>query len=176
VRHADHERGDVKTEHLTDQRYALNLYGAGLVYHSAPFGADTEIAGYVKLTAWIALDVPDTDFHVILYEILPDGRSVKLTEDMQRARFRESLRAETLVTPGEINEYTFDGFFWFARQVAAGSRLRLVIRAPNTIYLQKNYNSGGVVAEETAADARTAHVTLYHNAAHPSVLTLPVVG
>lgn len=175
VRHADHEWKDVEAR-LTDQRYALNLYGAGLVYHSAPFEAYTEVAGYVTLTAWIALDVPDTDFQVILYEILPDGRSVKLTEDMQRARYRESLREEMLVTPGAINEYTFDGFFWFARRVAAGSRLRLVIRAPNTIYLQKNCNSGGVVAEETAADARTAHVTLYHDAEHASVLTLPVVG
>jgi hypothetical protein len=50
-----------------------------------------------------------------------------------------------------------------------------VLRCPNSIYCEKNYNRGGVVADETAKDARTAHVTVYHDAVHPSVLELPVV-
>ncbi|NHZ73770.1 MAG: CocE/NonD family hydrolase, partial [Nitrospirae bacterium] len=45
---------------LTDQRFALHLYGNGLVYHSEPFEDDTEVSGYLKLEAWIAIDVPDT--------------------------------------------------------------------------------------------------------------------
>ena len=69
----------------------------------------------------------------------------------------------------------FTNFPFFSRQVAKGSRLRLFLRCPNTIYLAKNYNSGGVVAEETAKDARTAHITVYHDPTHPSVLELPVV-
>jgi hypothetical protein len=35
--------------------------------------------------------------------------------------------------------------------------------------------SGGVVSAETAKDARTAHVTLYHDAERPSALEIPVV-
>jgi predicted acyl esterase len=58
--------------------------------------------------------------------------------------------------------------------MAQGSRLRLVIRALNSIYWQKNYNSGGDVSAEGAPDARTAHVTLYHDAEHPSHLELPI--
>jgi hypothetical protein len=50
-----------------------------------------------------------------------------------------------------------------------------MISCPNTIYLEKNYNSGGVVAEESGQDARTAHVILHRNAEHPSYLELPVV-
>ena len=41
--------------------------------------------------------------------------------------------------------------------------------------MEKNYNSGGVVAAETAKDARTAHITLYHDAKHSSFLEVPVV-
>jgi predicted acyl esterase len=92
-----------------------------------------------------------------------------------RARFRESLREQKLVTPGEINTYVFDGFYFFSRAVAKGSRLRVVFKSPNSIMLQKNYNSGGLVAEESGADARTAHVTLYHDAEHPSYLEIPIV-
>jgi hypothetical protein len=126
------------------------------------------------LTAWLALDVPDTDFQADVYEILADGTSVLLASDWQRARYRESLRHAKSVLPGEVLRYEFTGFNWLSRQVAAGSRLRLVLHSPNSIHLQKNYNSGGDVAHETAKDARTAHVTLYHDAEHPSALVVPV--
>ncbi len=161
---------------MTDQRYALNLFGAGLVYHSAPFAEETEISGAVRLVAWLAVDAPDTDFWVILYEIQADGRSIQLAEDILRARYRKSLSREELLNPGEIYRYDFSGFTFFSRRIAKHSRLRLVIKAPNSIYVQKNYNSGGVVAEESAADARTARVTLYHDEAHPSYLELPIVS
>jgi putative CocE/NonD family hydrolase len=174
VRPAELEREEVKN-YLTDQTYALDLFGNGLVYHSAPFNKDAEIAGYVRFVAWISLDVPDTDFQVTISEILPDGSHIRLTQDLMRARYRESLKQEKLVTPGEINRYEFDGFMFFSRRIAKGSRLRLLISSPNTIYLQKNYNGGGIVAQESGQDARTAHVTLYHDAEHPSFLELPMV-
>jgi hypothetical protein len=121
------------------------------------------------------MDVPDTDFQVFVSEILLDGRHVQLSVDLLRARYRQSLRHEQLVPPGEILPYEFSGFTFFARRIARGSRLRLLFSSPNSIYLQKNYNSGGVVAAESARDARTAHVTLYHDPQHPSCLELPVV-
>ena len=58
---------------ITDQTDALNLFANGLVYHSEPFADDTEITGYLKFVASIAMDVPDTDFIVQVYEIKPDG-------------------------------------------------------------------------------------------------------
>jgi len=174
VRPADLEREEIKN-FITDQRYALNLFGNGLVYHSVPFEADTEITGYLKLVAWIALDVPDTDFQATVYEILRDGSSIALSQDLLRARYRESLRQEKLVTLGEINRYAFDGFTFFSRRIAEGSRLRLLIASPNSIHIQKNYNSGGVVADESGKDARTAHVILYHDTDHLSYLELPLV-
>jgi hypothetical protein len=125
---------------------------------------------------WIALDVPDTDFQVALSEIMPDGARLLLAQDLLRARYRESLRQEKPVVPGEINRYEFGGFTFFSRRIAKGSRLRLVINCPNSIYVQKNYNRGGVVAEESGQDARTAHVTLYHDEGHPSFLELPIAA
>ena len=40
--------------------------------------------------------------------------------------------------------------------------------------LEKNYNSGGVVSSETAKDALTAVVKLYHDDRYPTMLTLPI--
>ncbi len=175
----DTRPGDLETsevrEYLTEQTHDLNQFGNGLVYHSEVFARDTEITGWVKLYAWMELDVPDTDFKVSVKEVLSDGKVIRLTQDCLRARYRESVQIERLVTPGEINLYTFDGFTFFSRQITKGSRLRLVISCPNSIYLEKNYNHGGVVAEESGKDARTAHVILYHNPDHPSYLELPIV-
>jgi uncharacterized protein len=159
----------------TDQTYALNLFGNGLVYHTEPFEKDIEITGYVKLNAWISMDVPDTDIIASFSEITRDGGSVNLSQDFVRARYRESLRQENLIKPGEINLYTFDAFTFFSRVIAEGSRLRLVISCPNSIQLEKNYNSSKPVAEQSGADAKTAHITLYHDATHPSCLEIPFV-
>jgi putative CocE/NonD family hydrolase len=175
VRPAELEREEIKNA-VTDQRGDLNLFGNGLVYQSEPFPEPTEIAGALKLVVWLSLDVPDTDFQVDVSEILPDGTRIGLTSDLLRARYRESLRRERLARPGEINRYEFTRFTTFARRLVKGSRLRAVLRSPNTIQLEKNYNSGGVVAEESAKDARTAHVTLYHDAEHASFLGIPVAA
>ena len=160
---------------LTSQRAVMNTYGNGAIYHSAPFAEATEVTGFLKLTVWLAMDVPDTDLEAEVYEILPGGESVALTGATMRARYRESLRAEKPVTSGKTEKYVFDNFTFFSRRIAKGSRLRLFVHCPNTTGTEKNYNSGGVVALETAKDARTAHVTLVHDAELQSTLELPVV-
>jgi putative CocE/NonD family hydrolase len=174
VRPAELEKEDIKNN-ITDERYALNLFGDGVVYHSEPLAEDTEISGFVKLVVWMSMDVPDTDFSVNLYEIMPDGKSIQLTGDQMRARYRDSTVTEKPAKPGEIYRYEFSGFTFFSRRIAKGSRLRLVLNSPSSIYAEKNYNSGGVVAEESGKDAHTAHVTLYHDGDHPSSLELPLV-
>jgi uncharacterized protein len=158
----------------TDQAVAVDLRGNGLVYHTAPFAKDTEIAGQLKLHLWLALNVLDTDFQAKLYEITPTGASIQVAFDQIRARYRESRTSEKLVTPGEINEYVFERFMWISRVIHRGSRLRLVVRCPNDLHIEKNYNSGKPVAEETGADAVTAKVTLYHDPEHPSRIELPL--
>ena len=174
----DTRPGDAEVEEdagLTSQRAVMNTYGNGAIYHSEPFSEATEITGFLKLTIWLAMDVPDTDLEVNLYEILPGGGSVDLTSATMRARYRESLRQEKLVTPGKTEKYVFDNFTFFSRRIAKGSRLRLFVHCPNSTGAEKNYNSGGVVTRETAKDAKTAHITLVHDAEHSSTLELPVV-
>jgi putative CocE/NonD family hydrolase len=161
--------------YIVDQTAALNLYGAGVVYNTEPMPEAVEVSGPVSLSVWLSMDVPDTDLFASLYEIKKDGSSVQLTNDLKRARYRESMRQPKPVPPGEAIEYRFDTFTWFSRRIAKDSRLRLVIGCTNSMSLERNFNAGGVVANESAKDARTAHVTLLHDASHRSALTIPVV-
>ena len=162
---------------MLDQTWAISNFGNGVVYHSAPFEEPVEITGYPQLTVWLSIDQPDTDFSANLYEITRDGTSIFLTSQILRARYRDSLFAEGKPVPaGEPVEYVFDGFTFFSREIAAGSRLRLLINSPNTIHLEKNYNTGGVVATESGKDARTVRVRIHHGPDHPSRLMLPTHG
>jgi hypothetical protein len=159
---------------LTDQRADYARRGKLLVYHSAPFDKDTEISGFFKLSAWIGIDQPDTDFAVSISEIRPDGRSIALTSDAIRARYRESSREPKLVPTHAPQRYDFEHFTFVSRQVAKGSRLRLTIAPINSIFSEKNYNAAKPVAEQSMSDARTVTVTLFHDRAHPSALYVPL--
>ncbi len=165
----------VSEDYLVDQTEVMHTNGDGLIYHSEPFAAATEVSSYVRFEAWFELDVPDTDINVTLYEILPDGSSIALTGETQRARYRESLDREKLMTPGQKEPFVFERFAFFSRQIGSGSRLRLFIRPANGVNQQRNYNSGGVVAKETRADARTATVRLHLGPETPARLVLPIV-
>jgi putative CocE/NonD family hydrolase len=158
---------------ITDAEADLDLRGAGLVYHSDALPQLVDLVGAPTFRAWLDIDVPDTDYRAILYEVLSDGTSVYLGEDLQRARYRLSLKEAQLATPGP-KEYTFR-FGFMARRIAKGSRFRLVVRAPRSLFLERNYNGGGEVARESRQAARTAHVKLVHGAPHSSALELPIL-
>ena len=159
-----------------DQRLAHARSGKHLVYHTAAYQQDLDIAGFFRLTVWLSIDQPDTDFVASIYDVSSTGEVVQLTTDVMRARYRESLRTPKLIESAAPLRYDFETFAFVARRISAGHRLRLVFGPINSINSQKNYNSGGVVAEESARDARPVTVKLLHDEAHPSALYVPVAG
>jgi putative CocE/NonD family hydrolase len=161
--------------YITDQTEVVMTDGDGLIYHTAPFAEATEVSGYVRLEAWIEMDVPDTDIAVTIYEVLPDGSSIALADETQRARFRGSLSEQTLMTAGKTERFVFERFNFFSRLIGKGSRLRLFVRPANTVVHQRHYNSGKEVAKQTKADARAATVKLHLGPDTPSRIMLPVV-
>ena len=157
-----------------DQTYPLSIAKDGLVYHSDALSIETPFIGCPAATLWVSIDTPDVDLSAHLYEIQPDGTSIVLWSDTRRLRYRDSLREAKLVKPGEIVRCDFNPGLFVARRLMKGSRLRLVVSSPNSIQFQKNYCSGGAVAEETAKDARTCHVQVYHDTQHASMIQLPL--
>jgi uncharacterized protein len=166
----------VDPENVADSRMVHGAVGKQLIYHTAPFAEDTELSGFFKLSLWLAIDQPDTDFRASIYAIDGEGQSLLLSRDSQRARYREGLRTPKLITTGEVLRYDFERFWFVSRLIRQGHRLRLVIGPIHSIYHEKNYNRGGVVAEESQEDARTVTVRLFHDRAHLSVLRIPLAA
>jgi hypothetical protein len=163
---------------LIEQGLVHALHGRMLVYHSAPLVRDTEISGFFRLHAWIAMDCADTDLYVSIYDIDFDGNSVLLTTDALRARYREGLRTPKPICTDQPIRYAFERFTFVSRVVKRGHRLRLVVAPLGRLiyapFTQKNYNAGGIVAEETCADGKPVTVKLYHDGTYPSALCVPL--
>jgi uncharacterized protein len=159
---------------LTDQQLIYSAGARRLVYHSLPFEKDTELSGFFKLSAWLSIDQPDTDFEVSIYEVGLDGTSILLSRDQMRARYRVSTKEGVLIQTRGPLRYDFDRFTFVSRKVKRGSRLRLVIGPVNSIYSEKNYNSSGEVSSESVSQARTVWVELMHDAGHASALYVPI--
>jgi len=164
----------VDPEDRSDDRMIHASLGRRLVYHSEPFAEDTEISGFFSFEAWLAIDQPDTDFHVAIYEIDLRGQSIRLSADWLRARHRDGLRQMELVETPEPLAYRLDNFMFISRLVRKGHRLRLVVGPHDSIYHQRNMNCGRPVSEQTAADARVVTVRLFHDALRPSRLRVPI--
>ena len=164
----------VDPDAILDQRMVFARQGRELVYHSAPFPKDTEISGFFRFSAWLSIDRADTDLAVAVYEIRPDGSSIVLTSDLMRARYRESWRTARLIDTRQPLLYDMKGFTFTSRRVGKGSRLRLVVSPVNSIYSEKNYNSGADVSSESMQDAQIVTIRLYHDASHPTALFVPL--
>jgi putative CocE/NonD family hydrolase len=161
---------------MLDRTMVYAMRGKQLIYHSTPFSMDTEVSGFFRLSAWIAIDQPDTDFNVSINEILTDGTAIPLSSQLLRARYRESLRAAKVLTTQQPQLYNFNAFTFATRVIGKGSRLELIVGPTDSISLEKNYNAGGVVSEESIKSSRPVTVTLFHDAAHPSVLYVPLAA
>lgn len=163
---------------LVDQTVLLALDKQVLVYHSDPFLEDTEITGFFRLRAWLSIDCPDTDIFVSIHEIGPDGAATRLATDAIRARYREGLRTPKLIETQDPLPYDFERFTFVAREMKRGSRLRLVVapmgRLIEGVFVEKNYNAAGVVAEESAREGRAVTVRLHHDEIYRSALYVPL--
>lgn len=162
-------------ECLTDQRMMLSP-GSHLIYHSEPLQQGLEVCGFFGLSLWLSIDQPDTDFHVSVALIDGQGGSIILGRDSLRARHRTSPCESELIRTTEPLRYDFNGFNFVARRLEPGQRLRLAIGALSSIYVEKNYNSGGVVSEETLQQSRVVTVRLLHDSQHPSALHVPIAA
>lgn len=161
-------------QYLKDQHYAyLNLPNV-VTLQSAPFPAETVLAGRPKLRLQVAVDQPDADLWVELYEVLPDGSAIYLSgREATRLRYRNNAVQGTPMVPGKPTQIEFAPLPFFSRSIAKGSRIRLVIDAGPRFGWQRNSHTGGNLATEPGSAGRVAKVTIRTGPGTGSMLELP---
>lgn len=142
-----------------------------LVYTSEPLAQHMEVTGPITVKLWAASEALDTDFVARLVDVHPDGFSQNLVDGIIRARYRHGDTPEPL-TPGQVYEYTID--LWATANVfQAGHRIRLHIASASFPRWDRNPNTGAAFGQDDTLVA--TQQTIYHNAAHPSHVILPII-
>lgn len=143
-----------------------------LTFTTAPLGTDTEITGPMTATLWAETDARDTDWNVMILDVYPDGRSFRIQDAVMRARFRNGFDRPMLLEPGAVERYDLD--LWFtALVIPAGHRIRVVVSSSAFPKYDRNLNTGGDNERDT--EYVVAHQRVFHDAAHPSHVTLPII-
>jgi uncharacterized protein len=143
-----------------------------LVFSTPPLTEDTEVTGFITLELYASTSAVDTDFTALLVDVDENGYARFLTDGIVRARYRESTKQASPVTPGKIYKYTID--LWAtANAFKSGHRIRLYVSSSNFPRFNRNLNTG----EDIAGSSRSmrAHQTIYHDRDHASALILPLI-
>jgi hypothetical protein len=149
-------------EDPTDQAFATSIDGVGVAYHSAPLPEPIEFVGRPELDLWLSLERVesgplDADLAVVLSEIRPDGASITLSSQLVRL----STLVDDVVEGAPIHVGMRTTRF-FARRMAHGSRLRLVVRSTNSVF--------------AAPPPGEVSVTVHHGPDVASSLRLPLAN
>jgi uncharacterized protein len=154
-----------------------------LRFLSEPFAEAVAIAGPVTATLHLASTAPDTELFVQLVDVAPDGSRSYLQRGMLRASHRavrddlsdrrpdgsiyRPWRPHTnpaLITPGEVVEYLVE-VFPIGHVLRPGHRLAVEVKTPPAVDSFYVYVPRRIPAINT----------LWHDAARPSRVVLPVV-
>lgn len=146
-----------------------------LVYSTAVLEQPVEVTGPIELRLFVSSSARDTDFTGKLVDVFPDGRAIILTEGILRARYRNSFTAPEALEPDAVYELRLD--LWATANVfLPGHRIRLEVSSSNFPRFDRNSNTGGEIAGEAANEYRPTINRIFHDAAHPSRLILPING
>ncbi|MER3403857.1 MAG: hypothetical protein C4289_00665, partial [Chloroflexota bacterium] len=73
-----------------------------ITYTSAPLEEELVISGWARLELFAASDCDDTEWHVKVTDVWPDGRSLKVCQGCSRASYGDSLEHPSPLVPGQI--------------------------------------------------------------------------
>ncbi len=143
-----------------------------LVYRTPPLMEPLEVTGPITVRLWAASTARDTDFVVKVVDRRPDGFAQELCHGIVRARYRESLTQPTLLEPGRAYEYTI-AVNPTSNLFRRGHRIEVQVTSSDFPNFDRNHNTGG--NDYAEATLVTARQTVFHDAARPSRVILPVV-
>jgi hypothetical protein len=150
-----------------DQR-ALEARADVLTYTSTPLDRDLEVIGPVQAELFVRSSLAHTDFFASLCDVDPAGKSINLCDGLLRVRPEHSMPQ-----PDGSLQLCLD-LFPTAHRFKQGHCVRVQVSSGAHPRFARNTGSGEPLA--TATTLKVAEQTVYHDAAHPSAIMLPVMG
>ncbi len=145
-----------------------------LCYSTETLTEPVTVVGPVSFVLYAASSAPDTDWHVRLADVWPDGSSRFLCHGAIRARYRESRERPELMNPGTAYRFEFRLDACGVR-LLPGHQLRIELTSSWFPRYARNLNtaaSNQCYEKETAI----AEQTVLHTAQYPSHVLLPIIA
>lgn len=162
----------IEDQHFADGRPDV------VTFQSEPLTDDLTVAGPISAQLYASTTGTDADFIVKIIDVLPDSVSMQrlVRAEVLRGRFRNSLSKPEPFRPGEVTaiHLPLNDVLHTFRQ---GHRLMVQVQHSWFPLVDRNpqhYPANTGTAD--AGDFQKATMRLYHDAAHPSRVTLPVLG
>ena len=184
--------GGIGTERINeymieDQRFAAQRPDV-LVFQTEPLADDLTVAGSLAADLWVSTSGTDADFIVKLIDVLPSAPGVLpeatgrplggpprlVRAEVIRGRFRQSFEHPTAFVPNAPTEVKYelpDVLHTFKK----GHRLMVQVQSSWFPLVDRNPQQFISIPQAEAKDFQKVTIRVYHDAAHPSGLKLPVL-
>lgn len=146
-----------------------------LTFDSVVLQEKVEVTGPIMARIFVSCDCQDFDLWARLLDVSPDGAAINLMSpglDVQRASYRDLNNGRQLLAPGKIYEVSLNRLIT-SNVFLQGHRIRLQVSATFTPHFSRNLQTGE--SEANSAEMKKAEIRIFHDAAHPSQVVLPVV-
>jgi uncharacterized protein len=131
-----------------------------LTYTTAPLDSDVEVVGQVSTQIWFKSSLPHADVFVRLCDVDPQGKSWNICDGLTSVSGADELASVTVQ-------------LWpTAYRFKRGHRIR--VQVSSGAFPRYGRNPGTGEPRATAARLLPASQSVYHDAEHPSSITLPV--
>ena len=165
---------------VTDQRFAAERPDV-LVYQTAPLTEPLTVTGRLKADIFLSSTGTDADLIVKLIDVLPDneagspaGYQRLVRAEVFRCKFRNSYEKPEPLIPGQPTEVAFD-MNEIAHTFKKGHRLMVQVQSSWFPLVDRNPQTFVNIPTAGEADFQKATMRIYHDPAHPSGITLPVL-
>lgn len=149
-----------------------------VVFQTEPLLEDLEVTGEIEVKLYASSSAIDTDFTAKLIDVYPPssawpgGFDLNIGDGIVRGRFRDSLKTEKMMTPGEVYEFTIK-LYPTSNVFKKGHRIRVDLSSSNFPRFDINPNTGEPLNRNRLE--KIAEQTIHHSADHPSRIILPVI-
>jgi uncharacterized protein len=152
------QQGQEAGSNAVDQR---PFEATRMTWTTAALKVPTEVTGTVALDFWASSTIGDPDFAVRLVDVAPDGSAIQVARGWLSAAHYPSDSHPKPLAAGEKRHLRVQ--VWPTSNIfAAGHRIRIDLSGSDFPLMELNPNG---------------HTdTIYHDAAHPSAVILPVIG
>jgi uncharacterized protein len=142
-----------------------------LCYTSAALEEEISISGWPRMQLHASSHADDTDWHVKLTDVFPDGRSMRVASGCLRGACWESLSEPKPLVPGTVYRFPIE-LNPVQHAFVPGHRIRVTVTSSDFPWFARSMNRFGPIA--TVADPRPARNTVVHSSEHPSCIRLPL--